>query len=187
MSTLLLKGVCSWWWLGMSIELWCWERSLTPSHSLHQNICLNILGQYLSDKIIIWEIFILGGGGGGGWFPAFLDPARFHQGCQVSTDMNVLTLMLVMANLANAKLCKKTENDCNPGKWILIWEYSVRAIQWIPTWQGLDVFQKSLHFSALDEGSLSMECVKGGAEDRDLSKHLIYLLTSTLQASPAIM
>ena len=27
---------------------------------------------------------------------------------------------------------------------VLIWEYSARAFQWIPTWQGLDSFQKSL-------------------------------------------
>ena len=39
---------------------------------------------------------------------------------------------------------KKLKNDWNPGIWVLTWEYSVRAIQWIPTWQGLDVFQKSL-------------------------------------------
>ena len=32
------------------------------------------------------------------------------------------------------------ENDWNPGIWILLWESSVRASQWIPIWQGLDVF-----------------------------------------------
>ena len=57
----------------------------------------------------------------------------------------VLTLMLVVANLADTKWCKK-----KPEKWlilgtsVLICEYSARAIQWIPTWQGLDGFQKSL-------------------------------------------
>ena len=39
----------------------------------------------------------------------------------------------------------KKKNDWNPGKWVLIWEHSVRATQWIPTWQGLYWFQKSLH------------------------------------------
>ena len=34
--------------------------------------------------------------------------------------------------------------------------YSARALLWIPTWQGLDVFQKSLCPCALDESSLSM-------------------------------
>ena len=33
----------------------------------------------------------------------------------------------------------------------------MRAIQWIPTWQGLSVFQKSLRFCALDESSHSIE------------------------------
>ena len=42
---------------------------------------------------------------------------------------------------------------------VLIWEYSAEAIQWIPTWQGLDGFQKSLRPCALDEGSLIIERV----------------------------
>ena len=54
------------------------------------------------------------------------------------------------ANFANIKWCKNLKNDWNPGKWVLIWEYSVRAIQWIPIWQGLDGFQKSLHPCVLD-------------------------------------
>ena len=53
----------------------------------------------------------------------------------------------------DAKTCK---NDRDPGKWVLIWEYSARAIQWIPTWQGLDDFQKSLDSCALNEKSLSI-------------------------------
>ena len=51
---------------------------------------------------------------------------------------------------------KTLENDWNPGKWVLIWEYSVRAIQWIPTWRGLDGFQKSLQSCPLDESSPSI-------------------------------
>ena len=66
-----------------------------------------------------------------------------------------------MANLANTKLClKKLRNDWNPGTWVLIWECSARAIQWIPTWQGLDGFQNSLLTCALDENSLSIGTVK---------------------------
>ena len=38
--------------------------------------------------------------------------------------------------------------------------YSARAIQWISTWQGLDVLQKSLHPFALDDSSLSIGRVK---------------------------
>ena len=42
---------------------------------------------------------------------------------------------------------KNLKNDWNPAKWVHIWEYSARAIQWITAWQGLDGFQKSLHTS----------------------------------------
>ena len=61
-----------------------------------------------------------------------------------------LTLMLlVVAYLANTKWCKNLKNDCNHGKCVLIWEYSARAFQWIPTWQGLEGFQNFLHFASL--------------------------------------
>ena len=33
---------------------------------------------------------------------------------------------------------KTMKNDWNPGIWVLIWEYSVGAFKWIPTWQGRD-------------------------------------------------
>ena len=55
---------------------------------------------------------------------------------------------------------KHLKNDWNPGIWVLIWEYSVTAIQWIPTWQGLDDFQESLHLCALDKSRLSIWMVK---------------------------
>ena len=51
---------------------------------------------------------------------------------------------------------KELKNDWNSGKWVLIWEYSARAIQWIPTWQGFDGFQKSLRSCALDQSSHSI-------------------------------
>ena len=67
----------------------------------------------------------------------------------------------MLANLANTKYSRKNlKNDCNLDKWVLIWEYSVRAIQWIPTWQGFDfwflIFQKNLHPCALGKSSLSI-------------------------------
>ena len=66
------------------------------------------------------------------------------------------SLMLLVANLANTKWCKKnTINDWSPGIWVLIWEYSASAIQWIPTWPGLDGHRKSLRPCALDKSSLS--------------------------------
>ena len=65
--------------------------------------------------------------------------------------------MQLVAYLAYTKWCKKNhwKNDWKSGTLVLIWEYSVRAIKWIPTWQGWDVFSKSLS-DALDESSLSI-------------------------------
>ena len=71
-----------------------------------------------------------------------------------------LTLMLVVADLANTKWLKKLKKYWNAGIWVLIWEYTVRTIIWIPTWQGLDGFQKSLHLCAWDKNSLSIGRVK---------------------------
>ena len=44
-------------------------------------------------------------------------------------------------------------------KWLKpwdIWEYSVKASQWIPTWRGLDSFHKALRPCPLDGSSLSI-------------------------------
>ena len=70
------------------------------------------------------------------------------------------TLMLLMATSYNTKSYKNLKNDWNPGKWVLIWEYSERASQWIPTWQGLNGFQKSFCPCSLKESSLSIKRVK---------------------------
>ena len=58
------------------------------------------------------------------------------------------------------KKCKKKtpenmKNDRNPATWVLIWESLARAIQWIPTWQDLDVFLKYFYPCALDVHNLS--------------------------------
>ena len=42
-------------------------------------------------------------------------------------------------------------------KWLKSWQYLARALQWIPTWQGLDGFQKSLRRCNFDENGLSIE------------------------------
>ena len=49
---------------------------------------------------------------------------------------------------------KPLGNVWTPCTWLLIWEYLARTFQWIPTWQVLDGFQKSLHPWAFDESSL---------------------------------
>ena len=54
----------------------------------------------------------------------------------------------------NAKILK---NQWDPGIWVLIWEYSVRDIQWVPTWWGLDGFQKSSRSCALSKVALALE------------------------------
>ena len=55
---------------------------------------------------------------------------------------------------------KNLKHYWNPGKWVLIWEYSARAFQWIPASQGSDVFQNPLLPCALDESRLSIGRVK---------------------------
>ena len=63
-----------------------------------------------------------------------------------------LTLMRPVADLNMKKWTK-------PWNMILIWEYSARAFQWRPTWQGIG-YQRSLHPRALDKSSLSIGRVK---------------------------
>ena len=56
----------------------------------------------------------------------------------------------------------KLRNDSNPGTWVLIWEYLVRAIHWIPAWQVLDSFQNSFASLCLGQNfsNLSIARVK---------------------------
>ena len=95
-------------------------------------------------------------------------------------EIEPLTLMLLVANLANTKGCKNLKNDWNLGIWVLIWEYSSRAIPWIPTWQGLDGFQRLLRPCALDESSLSIGRVKRGSHSH-IHDSLSVLASSVLQ------
>ena len=89
--------------------------------------------------------------------------------CVVVSDCirRYLTLLLLVANLVNTKWCNK------PEKWLKPWHMGthlrVRAIQWIPTWQGLNAFQKSLHPCPLEESSLSIERVKRGSQRETLT------------------
>ena len=63
----------------------------------------------------------------------------------VSSSKILNLMLLVAAYLANTKSeTKNLKNDWNPDIWVLIWEYTVRAFQTKPTWQGLNGFQKSL-------------------------------------------
>ena len=58
-----------------------------------------------------------------------------------------LILMTLVAKWTKTKWCKKFEEKkgyWNDDAWVLIQECSARATQWIPTWQGLYCFKKSL-------------------------------------------
>ena len=47
--------------------------------------------------------------------------------------------MLLVANFSQHKRMQKSWiSDWNPGTRVLIWDYSARAIQWIPTWLGFE-------------------------------------------------
>ena len=72
---------------------------------------------------------------------------------------------------------KNLKNYWNPGIWVPIWEYSVRAFRWIPTWQGLDGLQRSLYFCALDESSLSIGSVTIDNKSQDLRQHRVWVST----------
>ena len=54
---------------------------------------------------------------------------------------------------------KMLKSGRNPVKWVLICYYSMRAFQWIPTWQDCDDFQKFLSCCAYDKSRLGIERV----------------------------
>ena len=58
---------------------------------------------------------------------------------------------------------------------------SARAFKWIPAWQGFEGFQKSLHYCALDEGSLSIgRCSDGQPGKILISIHVQGTMNITL-------
>ena len=84
------------------------------------------------------------------WFSKIFPSLCFGQ-------RHIASVLEGLSLFCHYKMMQKTfKNDWKPGKWVLSWEYSVRAIRWIPTWHGLDVFQKSLHSYVLDESSLGI-------------------------------
>ena len=71
---------------------------------------------------------------------------------------------------------KHLKNYWNPGIWVLIGEYLVRAFRWKPFWQGFVGYQKSLHPCALVENSHNI----GSVNIRVFSVNSIYLTKSSL-------
>ena len=64
--------------------------------------------------------------------------------------------LLLVANFSNMKWCKKKlKNYWNPGIWVHIWENSMGAVQWIPTWQGLYGFHMPPLLCGHDRSGLS--------------------------------
>ena len=70
---------------------------------------------------------------------------------------------------------KKTEKMTETLAHGYSWEYSARAIQWIPTWQGLGDFQLSLCPSSLGKSSLSIRRVKIGKNIKEIFKSVSVL------------
>ena len=83
----------------------------------------------------------------------------------------VLTLMLLVANLA------KTKWWPNPGTWVLIWENSLRTIQWVPIQHDLDGFQNPLCPSSLDKSSFSIRRVKSKEDWVYINHTLLTVIT----------
>ena len=135
-----LTARCSWWAAISSISisyhvfntgsncfqfisaLICWPRFINNRGLYSYSLAYGIGSYYTYQAIIGTYRGICGG---------------------VSRELALKLLIWVILPIQNdAK--KQLRNDWNPGILVLIWKYSARAIQWIPTWQGLDVFQKSL-------------------------------------------
>ena len=100
-----------------------------------------------------------------GWYsPLIARYKLYHTPKQLITNSIIVCLtwpFIAGGEFGHYKMMQKNmKNYWNPGEWVLIWEYSARAIQWIPTWQGLGVFHKSLHPCILDDSSLNIERVK---------------------------
>ena len=77
--------------------------------------------------------------------------------------MNGLTHMLLVANFANRKWCNDFEKYLKPWHMLLIWEFSARTFQSIPTWQGLDALGAVLWTKVALEG-LKWLCIEAGCQ-----------------------
>ena len=84
----------------------------------------------------------------------------FHKWCLFFGKYFLKTSCFWLLLICCCWLIWPLENDAkilkNTGTWILICEYLLRAIQWIPIWQGLDGFYESLRPCALDKITLSI-------------------------------
>ena len=87
------------------------KESLTETRWFPRTVgqTLKYLQEYLSTVLVSFSAHL-----DGGIREVSLNPLR--------------TLILLVANLANKKWCKKPENDWNLGTCVLIWEYSTRAV-----------------------------------------------------------
>ena len=157
----------SWAHLSKGCQLMSWS----PSVSAHLQI-LFIFSAWLYTPGSLWASAVDGGNQStqqtltdnfltcltlnSAW--AFGEPQRAVTANALDHSFSHLTLMLLVANLANSKWCQQTsKNDWNHGTRVLIWEHSEKDTQWISTssWQGLHGFQKSLRLCTLGQSTIS--------------------------------
>ena len=77
------------------------------------------------------------------WYPYQMSWELQVNWFKYTLEIYILTLMLPVANSTNTKWCKKAKEIMET--WVFIWEHSARAFQWIPSWQCLVGYRKSLH------------------------------------------
>ena len=131
-----------------------WQKAEQGMKPWHKGTHLIVLSEsFQVDSHMTWLTFTM---------VALVVPFQnYIQKTGTSTQINLLTLNYAVGGSGQYKMMQKPlKNDRNPGTWVLIWENSVRAIQWIPTWQGSNGLQISLLPCPLDESSLSIGRVK---------------------------
>ena len=100
---------------------------------------------------------------------------------------NVLACLVVLNDAGGwfglYKMVQKPEkNYRNRATWVLIWEYSERAFQWIPTYQGIDVFQKYSRPCALVKVASALEGLRINGLIRQM--YVIAFLVTDLPPPP---
>ena len=128
-----------WWFFPGTLPIhnwtWIWQTIVRKSKISSKVLCRCAR---LSISFIIqnWLVTILPESGKKIIIAVITNSCRY-----LADDLNLICCWWLIWPIQNqAKILK---NDWNLGTWVLIWEYSMRAIQWIPTWLGLDGFQES--------------------------------------------
>ena len=150
-------------WAGFALTLVCWwltwpHKTMTKSWEMTETLAHGYMTTYM---IVVNRAFL--------WLPTvwmiFIIFCIFVHWTKITSVSEGLTLIcwwwLFWQKQNDAK---KLKNERNPGTSVLIWVYSARALQWIPTRQGLDGFQKSLGPCNLDKNILGIGRVDPGGQ-----------------------